>query len=101
MINDWVYLTELAQGYNHKPNPDVPVWDLYFHDYSKKWKVIHRRGGWWKCRDGKDASELERACELCHAEKVKEKAEVSGKPRLCDTAKLNAKSKFNAYADFF
>lgn len=64
-----VYLTELTQGYNHKPNPDAPVWDLEFHDYSKKWRALGRRGGWWKCRDGEDATDVERECELCHDEK--------------------------------
>jgi hypothetical protein len=87
MINDWVYLTEVAQGYNHKPNPDASVWDLQFHDYSKKWRAISRRGGWWKCRDDKDASEVERACELCHDEKIKGEDEVSGTPSLEDVCK--------------
>lgn len=77
MINDMVHLTELTQGYEHKLNPDAPVWDLQYHDYNKKWKAMGRRGGWWKCRDGERATDVERDCELCHDPKERAKAEVS------------------------
>jgi len=80
MINDMVYLTELTQGYNHKLNPDAPAWNLQFHDYSKKWRALGRRGGWWKCRDGEHATDEERDCQLCNNEKEREKDEVSATP---------------------
>ena len=66
MINDMVYLTELTQGFSHKPNPDAPVWDLNYHDYDKKWRMLGRRGGWWKCRADEAAAKVEKDCELCH-----------------------------------
>ena len=77
MINDSVYLTELNQGYTHKPNPEAKDWDLHFHEYNKKWKAAGRRGGWWKCRDGDDAPDVERDCVLCHSEAEKAKPTVS------------------------
>ena len=82
-MNDMLYLDELSQGYNHKPNPDEPVWDLQFHEYSSKWRELGRRGGWWKCRDGKGATDVERDCHVCHNERV-EAARVT---EVCATSK--------------
>ncbi|KAL2015499.1 hypothetical protein VTK56DRAFT_5354 [Thermocarpiscus australiensis] len=38
----------------HAPNPDWP---------NPKWQ---KQGGWWTCRSGREASEAERRCGLCH-----------------------------------
>jgi hypothetical protein len=70
LVDDMVYLDELSQGYTHKPNPDEPAWDLQFHEYSSKWRALGKRGGWWKCRNGEDATEVERDCHICHSETV-------------------------------
>ena len=78
LMNDMLYLDELSKGYNHKPNPDEQAWDLQFHEYSRKW-----RGGWWKCRDGEDATDVERNCHVCHNERV-EAARVT---EVCATSK--------------
>jgi hypothetical protein len=66
LMNDMVYLEEIGQGHGHRPNPDVPEWNLHFHDYSSRWRAIGKRGGWWKCRDGEDATDVERDCQVCH-----------------------------------
>jgi hypothetical protein len=94
MIDDMAYLTELTQGYNHKPNPDAPAWDLQFHDYSKKWRAIGRRGGWWKCRDGEDATEVERNCDLCHDSK----AEDEKKTAVCATPSMVVQGAWSIWA---
>jgi hypothetical protein len=70
-----VKLQEIQDGFNHKPNPDQPLWDLQFHEESIRWKVIGKKGGWWKCRDGDDATNAEKQCQLCHSDMLaKEKA---------------------------
>lgn len=74
MMNEMVFLTEINQGYTHKLGPDVVEWDLEFHDDAKKWRAIGKRGGWWKCRSGKDASDVEKQCSLCHSDEKKEAA---------------------------
>ena len=33
---------------------------------SRSRRVIDKRGGWWKCRDGEDAKDIERDCQVCH-----------------------------------
>jgi hypothetical protein len=76
-----VKLEEILQGYSHKPNPDQPFWDLHFHEYSSKWRAISKRGGWWKCRDGEDATDVEGDCHICHNELVeKDRATDVRKP---------------------
>ncbi|KAL7627635.1 hypothetical protein AAE478_001828 [Parahypoxylon ruwenzoriense] len=47
-----------------------PVWDKQWHEPSPKWQFSHRRekGGWWKCRSGPDAPEVERQCRRCHGD---------------------------------
>lgn len=70
MMNEMVRLEEILQGYGHKPNPDEPFWDFQFHEYSSKWRTIGKRGGWWKCRDGEDATDVERECRICHSERL-------------------------------
>ncbi|KAI6716577.1 hypothetical protein JHW43_000836 [Diplocarpon mali] len=41
-------------------------WDKYFHEEHPKWAAAgYPRGGWFKCRDGPDASPVERSCKSC------------------------------------
>lgn len=43
------------------------VWDKQQHDADNKWVLLGReKGGWWKCRAGSDAIEVERQCRQCH-----------------------------------
>ncbi|CAD6452761.1 d3d86942-86cd-43c9-aaa4-24c7eb99b8e3 [Sclerotinia trifoliorum] len=68
MINHWVRLNEINQGYNHKENPERHLWNLEFHESHDKWKQIGRtkgHGGWWKCRSGPGATYAERSCRVC------------------------------------
>ncbi|KAF7859586.1 hypothetical protein EAF04_008665 [Stromatinia cepivora] len=68
MINHWVCLNEIDQGYNHKENPERHLWNLEFHENHDKWKQIGRakgRGGWWKCRSGPGATYAEKSCRVC------------------------------------
>ncbi|APA13712.1 predicted protein [Sclerotinia sclerotiorum 1980 UF-70] len=68
MINHWVRLTEIDQGYNHKENPDRHLWNLEFHENDDKWKQVGRtkgHGGWWRCRNGLRATYAERSCRAC------------------------------------
>jgi hypothetical protein len=46
------------------------AWDEHFHEPGPGWatEVQQARGGWWRCRDGKDAPPGEQACRNCHAE---------------------------------
>lgn len=68
MINHWIILNEIQQGYNHRENPERQLWNLEFHDNHGKWKQIGRvkgQGGWWKCRTGPNATYAERSCRIC------------------------------------
>ncbi|QSZ33134.1 hypothetical protein DSL72_002720 [Monilinia vaccinii-corymbosi] len=68
MLNHWVLLCEMEQGYTHRENPERPVWNLEFHDTHEKWRQIGRSrglGGWWKCRSGPGATYAERSCRVC------------------------------------
>lgn len=66
LMNEYVRLDEISQGYSHRQNPDRKEWDLQFHEPHDKWKQVGRKGGWWKCRDGPNAQPVEQDCRLCH-----------------------------------
>jgi hypothetical protein len=66
MIDDMIQLTEMTQGYIHASYPEKPAWDLHFHENSNIWKAIGRTGGWWHCRSGEDATDVEKKCDVCH-----------------------------------
>ncbi|KAA8564363.1 hypothetical protein EYC84_011307 [Monilinia fructicola] len=36
MLNHWVLLCEMEQGYTHRENPERPNWNLEFHDTHEK-----------------------------------------------------------------
>ena len=72
IMNDLVTMDEINNGYSHKPNPDQPFWDLQFHEYSSRWATLGKRGGWWKCREGEDATEAELNCDVCHTKVAQE-----------------------------
>jgi hypothetical protein len=44
-----------------------PQWDLHFHERNHGWTTEHARryGGWWKCRSGPNAPEIEQKCLHC------------------------------------
>ncbi|ESZ95685.1 hypothetical protein SBOR_3905 [Sclerotinia borealis F-4128] len=68
MINNWVCLVEIEQGYTHNEDPARHFWNLEYHDHHEKWKQIGRiagQGGWWKCKNGLDATYAERSCRVC------------------------------------
>lgn len=68
MMNHLVLLYEIEQGYSHRENPERALWNLEFHDNHEKWKEIGRsggKGGWWKCRNGPEATTAERSCRGC------------------------------------
>lgn len=70
-INKYVRHSEMEEGYGHKPNPDKKEFDMEYHERDRKWfKAGHPRGeGWWKCRNGPDASMAERMCSKCHTDR--------------------------------
>ncbi|KAM3077161.1 hypothetical protein ACMFMG_003373 [Clarireedia jacksonii] len=73
MLNEYVRLSEIEQGYTHLPNPDKPIWNFEFHDDNEKWKEIGRykgKGGWWKCRNGENATAAEKSCKVCHTDEA-------------------------------
>jgi hypothetical protein len=73
MLNEFVRLSEIEQGYSHLPNPDRPIWNFEFHNDNEKWKEIGRykgKGGWWKCRNGENATAAEKSCKVCHTDEA-------------------------------
>ncbi|PQE14159.1 hypothetical protein CJF31_00006707 [Rutstroemia sp. NJR-2017a BVV2] len=73
MLNQFVRLSEIEQGYTHLPNPDKPIWNFEFHNDNEKWKEIGRyngKGGWWKCRSGANATAAEKSCKVCHTDEA-------------------------------
>ncbi|KAI9651173.1 hypothetical protein NHQ30_001210 [Ciborinia camelliae] len=88
MVNHWVLLSEIEQGYTHKENPERPIWNLEYHDTHSKWKQIGRsrgRGGWWKCRKGPDATRAERSCRVCTSKYAVENDDEERAKRLNTT----------------
>ncbi|KAF5871014.1 uncharacterized protein Bfra_009570 [Botrytis fragariae] len=70
MINDLIIGREIELGYDdHKErNPKRNLWNLEFHSDAEEWKQIGRRsgkGGWWKCRKGRNATPAEKSCRVC------------------------------------
>jgi len=71
MLNEYVVLEEISQGYGHKPSNHASGWDKEFHNKDKKWAALGRPGGgWWKCKSGPDAPAAERSCDICHRTKT-------------------------------
>lgn len=69
----WVEIVYLIQsGRDYKFTiPGVvqqkPVENKQYHPYDVKWKYLHdERQGWWKCRNGPDATDHELTCQICH-----------------------------------
>jgi hypothetical protein len=73
------YLVQMEEstqkGYQQR-KVDSQEWSLHFHEKGKHWTTEHAQdfGGWWKCRDDKDAPEAERRCIHCHRFKREEAA---------------------------
>jgi hypothetical protein len=65
--NEIIILDEMEMGFNHRPDPSKPMWDLEFHEKHPKWREIGRREGWWKCRSGLNASAVEKQCKYVYA----------------------------------
>jgi hypothetical protein len=63
-----VMMEESIENGYHQRKIDAQGWNLHFHDASKSWTTTHSQfhGGWWKCRDDRDAPEAERRCKHCH-----------------------------------
>lgn len=88
MLNHWVLLCEMEQGYTHRENPERPNWNLEFHDTHEKWRQIGRaqgRGGWWKCRRGPRATYAERSCRVCTSKEAVERENEAGSRRATTT----------------
>lgn len=74
---EMMYLVESKRDYNfnipgvvqQKPTPS-----LEYHPPHTRWKSMNINcQGWWKCRDGPDASQVELSCNICHKTRVVEK----------------------------
>ncbi|KAB8292324.1 hypothetical protein EYC80_008066 [Monilinia laxa] len=93
MLNHWVLLCEMEQGYTHRENPERPIWNLEFHDTHEKWRQVGRSqglGGWWKCRRGSRATYAERACRVCTSKDAVERENESGGRRPTTIAEHKA-----------
>ncbi|KAF4636382.1 hypothetical protein G7Y89_g1693 [Cudoniella acicularis] len=66
LLNQLVLVEETEKGFGH--NLGKPIWKLHFHEKSPHWSTPHARrwGGWWKCRSGEGAPQVERNCIHCH-----------------------------------
>lgn len=70
LINELVALEEKTQEQQAlSQDPAKPRWDLEWHEGNAEWTAAGRREGWWKCRSGPDAPEVERNCQVCHRKK--------------------------------
>ncbi|KAL2200436.1 hypothetical protein P885DRAFT_27893 [Corynascus similis CBS 632.67] len=49
--------------------PNRHAWNKHYHEPDDAWPnaLQRRRGGWWACRSGRDATPAERSCKLCHS----------------------------------
>lgn len=76
LINHTVKDAEKERGLIRDPNR--VSWDKEYHEPSREWRAVGRRGGWWKCRSGNEQinvhiPQVEKDCKLCHRPKTQEK----------------------------
>ncbi|KAL2159872.1 hypothetical protein VTH06DRAFT_2005 [Thermothelomyces fergusii] len=59
--------------------PNRHAWKKQYHEPSDAWPnaLRRKRGGWWACRSGPDASPAERSCKLCHQSAASPQGQVS------------------------
>lgn len=70
LINELVALEEKAEEQRARvQDRDRPRWDLEWHEAGPEWAAAGRREGWWRCRSGPEAPDVERRCQVCHGER--------------------------------
>ncbi|KAI1075614.1 hypothetical protein F5B20DRAFT_381422 [Whalleya microplaca] len=83
-------LTHSMETWDAREMARKPEWDKQWHEPDPRWPYTKRQkhGGWWKCRGGPDAPNIERACLLCHSQQQQNMASKA-------TAKLNPRETYN------
>lgn len=64
-----ITLRDLQEAMRQEERLEVTkTWAKEWHDPNPGWPHPHwrERGGWWKCREGTDATQAERQCRVCH-----------------------------------
>ncbi|KAK4244275.1 hypothetical protein C7999DRAFT_17440 [Corynascus novoguineensis] len=59
--------------------PNRHAWNKHYHEPDDAWPnaLQRRRGGWWACRSGRDATPAERSCKLCHSRTLNSQRQIS------------------------